>query len=845
MRKTICALALAAVCASAVAGPGFKVKPSVTPTSGGAAKISFEVAEPTDVEVAVLDAKGAVVRHLAAGVLGPKAPAPFKKGSLSQTVVWDGKDDLGKPVAAASVRVSLGMTPAFDRLIGDNPGGLASVKSLAVAPDGTLYVYHAFGDIHPGDLTTVCVAFDRKGNYLRQVMPYPANLPEEKLKGFRRLDVEGKKIPFIYQAETRSLVPGLGTLPGHVSVAASDGRVAFVGHQEWVGTTTRYNQKGVQQIVVLNGDGSTSEGSVLRTVLAKGSGGGISLALSPDEKTIYATGAAQGSGKRAKVAQVVYKFGWTDPKPTVFAGELGKAGEGKLLNSPRSVAVDKNGNVYVADRNNNRVAVFKPDGSLLGEIKGIDAVWQVAVSRKTGAVYTLGGTYCEQLKKFASWKAAKPAVETGVPYYKAPKKNYRALMAVDDSAEPVLVYIAPQTQWIKFKLMRIEDKGGSFGKPVDLAKLPGNSKPNAGPRTRYKIRTGGSISGMALDSRNDILYVNRRKVDLKTGKWSESGTLAADGTKNGVGSFGLDGKLYSQSYPNRLLRLGADLKPVAFPNEKEPGIFRHPGRYRLRGRGVTADPAGNIYVLRQKSKAETKKGDASDANSLFVYAPDGTLKKVLIDSEIRPINSVRLDYQGNIYVGLGVRPAGKGVPAAFKGLALGKPWKYSMNTLDLNWYTPMYGCIVKFGPDGGAVRTGSGGVKVAYSYNKKTEVKGAQWMFYGASPMPSWRIRFPDACLCESPRFDVDGYGRSFFPDAGRFRCGVLDTAGNLIAWFGAYGNQDSAGPDSKVATPAIGFYWPYHICVDDGMVYVADRLNRRVVAVKLTYAAQETCPIR
>ncbi len=34
-----------------------------------------------------------------------------------------------------------------------------------------------------------------------------------------------------------------------------------------------------------------------------------------------------------------------------------------------------------------------------------------------------------------------------------------------------------------------------------------------------------------------------------------------------------------------------------------------------------------------------------------------------------------------------------------------------------------------------------------------------------------------DICQCESARFDVDGYGRSFFPDAARFRIGVLDTA--------------------------------------------------------------------
>lgn len=37
-------------------------------------EISFALSAYTDVEVAVVDAKGKVVRHLAAGLLGPNAP---------------------------------------------------------------------------------------------------------------------------------------------------------------------------------------------------------------------------------------------------------------------------------------------------------------------------------------------------------------------------------------------------------------------------------------------------------------------------------------------------------------------------------------------------------------------------------------------------------------------------------------------------------------------------------------------------------------------------------------------------------------------------------------------------
>jgi len=101
--------ALAQACARADGGEiGFSVLPAVA-RKGPATLISFTASAATDVEVAILDASGNVVRRLAAGMLGPNAPEPFEKGSLVQKVAWDGADDAGKPVAGASARVRLGM----------------------------------------------------------------------------------------------------------------------------------------------------------------------------------------------------------------------------------------------------------------------------------------------------------------------------------------------------------------------------------------------------------------------------------------------------------------------------------------------------------------------------------------------------------------------------------------------------------------------------------------------------------------------------------------------------------------------------------------------------------------
>jgi len=95
----------------------FTLKPQ-TEKVGETLKIRFAVSAPTDVEVAILDAGGNVVRHLAAGLLGEHAPAPLQKNSLKQELTWDGKDDAGKPVEAARVRVRLRLETELEKYLG-------------------------------------------------------------------------------------------------------------------------------------------------------------------------------------------------------------------------------------------------------------------------------------------------------------------------------------------------------------------------------------------------------------------------------------------------------------------------------------------------------------------------------------------------------------------------------------------------------------------------------------------------------------------------------------------------------------------------------------------------------
>jgi sugar lactone lactonase YvrE len=806
---------------------------------GADLKIDFTASAATDCAVSIVNTKGQVVRHLAAGVLGKNAPPPLRKDSLEQSLRWDGKDDYGAAATGGPfrVRVALGLKPQLDKFIGFSPAAIGSVRALATDAKGEVYVFHVFGALHPNDGTVSCSVFSREGRYLRTILPYPANLDDAKLKGVKRIELEpGVKAPFIYQAETRSLLPGAGDLPPQRAVVTKDGRVVFVGVQEG---PMRYAQSGIAQVLAIHSDGSIPEDSVLGTVLSQHSGDrAASLALSPDEKTLYATDLKRRpqGGKTPAPAHAVFRFGWTDKEATPLIGTPTEAGnDAKHLSDPRSVAVDKDGNIYVADKNNNRVAVFKADGGFLGAL-AVAKPERVEVHSRTGAVYVLGGDKINELSKFASWKEAKAVAQAKLPAFS--HERYTVVMALDASSDPpVLWFGTPFSYYARFRVLRIEDKGDAFGKQDDIAKLF-EQPPSI-----------GAVADISLDRQRNVLQIGARGEEV-AGDWLydvASGKVTHHSSKyrDSSGSFGLDGNFYSYSYPKFLHRYGPEHKPLPFAETADKdGRLVSPldGTMRLRGRGVTADHQGNIFVLLQKGENENEVGDARDANLLYVYAPDGKLKQAkLVDSEIRSLNSVRLDPQGNIYLGLGLRPGKELLPPGLKGkVPEGKDDPSQVGGVNL--YPLMYGSIVKFGPRGGVIRQGAGGVACNYAWGAATEVKGAEWLFSGASVMPSWRTKgTPDVCLCESPRFDVDGFGRSFFPDAGRCRMGVVDTAGNELAWFGKYGNQDSGGSGSAVPAPEIPLWWPQAVAVGDDAVYIGDRLNRRVVRVKLLYAAEET----
>jgi len=231
----------------------------------------------------------------------------------------------------------------------------------------------------------------------------------------------------------------------------------------------------------------------------------------------------------------------------------------------------------------------------------------------------------------------------------------------------------------------------------------------------------------------------------------------------------------------------------------------------------------------------------------------------------------RFDAAGNIYIADVVRPMDWPYPPEFN--------QVFTNRIEINKTRPAgaqdaiafsYGSIIKFSPKGGIIDYQRGSdhysttVKpVPYKGEPKLDptlksmdvawyggrmlmgpekLIGAEWIHPGISHIGLYY------CNCENVTFDVDEFGRVFFPDTNLYQVRILDTAGNALTRFGGYGNADSCGPDSRdkrLSTPEIAFARLVSMGVTDQYVYCGDSMNQRLLRAKLVYAAEERCEIR
>jgi DNA-binding beta-propeller fold protein YncE len=869
----------------------FAVAPKVE-VAGTGWKITFTASAYTDVEVAVLDAHGKIVRHLAAGLLGPNAPAPLQKDSLAQTLHWDGKNDAGslnpepRTLKPLQVRVRLGSAARLDQYLGWNSDIQDSIKGLVVGAGGELYVLLRSW---VGQGRTELRVLDRSGKYLRTIMPYPAGTPAERTKSVGQLTVDGERIPVVFNGHGHSLSPLTVGMPTQNLAWNPRGYVVAAST-----LATSYEHGLPRHLLAFHPQGGAPDGlsfvgPELRppTGITWGHGEGDDpcferLATSPDGKWIYYTHTTFSS------LHAIYRLAWGEDhgaglEAAWFGLDSRPGSDEKHLNDPQGLAVDAAGNVYVCDRGNNRIAVISPDGQFRGALP-VEDPEQIAVHPRSGEIYVL----CRQaspgsnpkdtgpmdMDEYRSWKARVAERSAKAPPARAPKLLKLAAWKADAPAaeSKVLARLdagfglmtldpeaAPPRIWVTGKngLQPIVDHGDRF---ESGASVGGGNKGLAHP---------GRVA--ADPDRNRVLVYNlasNYKVnayDLTTGEKSQlldsvsDFAIAPDSSIYGTGKFG----------SNQLLHFASDGKPLPFAGAATNVLKIAPtwiGGVNLGARGMTVSPAGEIYLLR----GSTETGVHS---RLDVYGPDGKLKKAaLVDGLGLGDCGVAVDPAGNVYIGINVKPKDQLLPKAFDGLAPSAnwlcwaqwswhyrppPWHYSMR----NEYLYHYGSAMKFGPSGGALY----GASIGYDQSGKpinggrlpiedaptdsaeylsgylygaVKAAGVQWRYAGMGIVPSSERMWGDpSCVCMTSRLAVDGFGRVFVPDCFRFSVAMLDTAGNQIARIGCYGNADDID--------GIRFAWPAHVDAVDGLLCVADSVNRRIAAIRLAWAAEETVVVK
>ena len=862
--SVVCWAVAAALAVDPAAPPKFAKAPTVAKTADGGFKIEFAVDRETDVAVGVLAADGKTVRHLAAGMLGPNAPAPLTKGALAQDLSWDGKDDLGQPVcggppaaakpsggAGLKVRVQLGFLATLDKYLGfDGNNRTIATRGLAVGKDGELYVLE--GEQTQG--RTVLKVLDRDGRYVRTIIPYPANTPKERLRSVGQLEVDGEALPIVFNGHGGNLYPLIEGMARQTMTFSPKGYLVMVS-----ALATHGNHGPPRHLLALHPEGGAPEGvnfvgPRIRAPIGFMGGAGERdcptsdhVACSPDGEYIYLT--QKIGSPRFTQRHGVFRLKWTDKEAGApFVGQDEPGTDDGHFNSPEGLAVDAAGNLYVCDNGNNRVMIFSADGKFLDKV-AVEAPEQIAVHRVTGEIVVLsrlptpkGKAPLARLTQFSSYAKGAPREELNLP------ETPIDIMALDPVAQPPRLWIAQKGGWRKSGgVALIEEKGGKWIPPKALPAGLGLDWPRyvaadpVGKRVLVRERHGGYVE----------VDPDTGKVSFPQGPWQKdevcfdpAGNLYAFG---GYGS-------------NKILRFDNAGKPLPFSatGSNALDVSYHSLGPTFGARGMCFGPDGTIYVRSTVADGEPK----GAPGTVMVFSPDGKLRNAaLVDGLRQGDAGVGVDAAGNLYLGINRRLEKQPYPPGFAGQvpAFGwQFWKMKEGKREAPWCYPFcnaylyhMGAIFKFGPGGGKLAKESLPDAVEYSQGYlgvPDWVQGSQWSHLGFGPIPASAGKSKPSgdpgCQCMSGRFASDYFGRVYMPNPFTGAVEVLDAIGNLIQRGGRYGNPDSAGPGSKVPQPEIAFAFPVAASVRGDSLFVADIANQRLAAVRLASSASAECAV-
>jgi hypothetical protein len=694
--------------------------------------------------------------------------------------------------------------------------------------DGKVYVVG-----HSSTLGPVAIRqYDVDGNYLMTVFPPPAGKDPEAMEGWGI---------HIKDDGTYALRFNRLTDPS-VSTTIVDPELDMARLMPTADPNRLTLWRGLQ-VMTINTDGTIPladeqtrgwlvEDPPIRTATTSARGP-VFTCLSPEGKFFYLSGIYGCEGKKGDPVRdgfwldgQLWKVNLATRKATpLFALDqkavvnslttrMAKAPESSLggiqsYSALHGVAVDEDGHVFVADRLDKCVLVLDEDAKIIRRVP-VDYPDAVAVSARTGALYVTTRFGCERsargkvgLVKFDNWqKDDEPSVclpDLAHTWYTG---RYRhSYVVLCEKAECTNVWVA----YTEMPVRVYADDGKDFKLLRDFRQLAAEQGCHGFDR-------------LEVDRKTDTVYVgDNHSTFWKVSDWRQP----------------------------QFVKLPLKAASVAI-DPRRRFIFANPGGSVWQKHGITRHyldkkdcPPANVgdtgtNVVAEKLWTEWCFTGNSDIG--FAVAPNGNLagldqrgilhffqgtqqKAPWVSIELADVKAsgvfggVQFDLAGNLYIGCRDGQPWK-VPPVFEGdrfASQGDGWA---------------GCskIVKYTPTG-TLDNGNLFPTVPKAPGMVYEVN------FGA---------FDASCIRHTPRFNVDQFGRIYYPTSIEPRVTVMDNAGNEILQFGTWGNRDSTGglPGDLVATQDIPMGLPNSVAATDDYIYVSDMVNLRLLRIRKKFSA-------
>jgi len=837
--------------------------------------ISFAVKDFCDVTVAVENNDGKIIRHLASGVLGYKAPSPFLKNSLEQSIVWDNKDDAGSYVdelGNVKIRVSLGLKAEYEKDLYHSPHlRVSNLPVMCATPEG-LYVYQGLGRDH-------IRLFNSEGNYQKTIYPFPASQIKN-VNGLKWWNAPDGNKHIAKESMYHQTLLTSGTTSGGgknnrdgkavTSLAFNSNRLAVT--YEYLNRLTSEGNTG----------GLPLRGAEVCTRLPRRAFfpeivGPDSTAFSPDGKILYMTGYSwqsthNGTGFGCVNAVLKLNYESNEP-PSIFVGEKDKSGnDDRHFEFPTSLDTDRLGNVYVSDFENNRIQIFEPSGKLLKSIK-TSRPRKIAVHQKTGELYvfTWGGMRDSSPSKITIFSALPEIKEIKEDSFKFKTYNYysggnQTNIAFDSwSKDPSF--------WFAFSGESIRKAQLTKGKWETIIELDDLAKKEI---VRLS-RTSNNIQQLYFNPKSEKLYVGEPDSSPTGKAWEKLLEIDPVTTKAQIiplpinpqdMAFDLNGAIYLRTtnvisrfdmstwkeipfdYGEERQSVGRDggiggvASPVvsAIMLPSTGPVCHHQGgiginvygdiivacHNRIKGGGSVGDPIEGTAQYRPPSFPGRLQGPTTLC--LHIWDKYGKPKGENLIKGVPQTDGVQIDKDNNIYM-----------IATPNRMIAGKSIDDGMSSTLIKFNNEYKGKFL--GTEGAPIILPESQYPKRPQELKRIWVENYDWM-YGGVGFGGFNDGAPGGgCACWFVRFNLDFFARSFVPEPMQYSIAVLDSAGNLILKVGQYGNEDSRGKNSKepLGGDEVGLFHPGFVTVhSDRRLFISDIGNGKILSVTLKYEVTE-----